>query len=151
MWNDLKNCKKLSEILVNLRIFICWILGTWVCTQILGNCIISTTPRIDIDGSGKITFPKFFVEIAFFQNISIGERLTKEAISDLKKNFKAVDIDNDGYITSLELYSAMRESGENPTMEDVEKLMGIGDTGITDGKIDFSEFIQVMTNTKISK
>ena len=77
--------------------------------------------------------------------------MTKEEISHLKKNFKAVDIDNDGYITSLELYSAMRESGGNPTMEDVEKLMGIGDNGITDGKIDFSEFIQVMTNTKISK
>ena len=117
----------------------------------LVTAVISPTPRIDIDGNGKITFPEFFVVLAFFRNLSIGEHLTKEEISNLRKDFKAYDIDNDGYITSLELYSAMRESGENPTMEDVEKLMGIGDTGITDGKIDFSEFIQVMTNTKISK
>ena len=63
----------------------------------------------------------------------------------------SIDIRITHRIHVLELYSAMRESGENPTLEDVEKLMGIGDNGITNGKIDFSEFVQVMTNTKISK
>ncbi len=59
-------------------------------------------------------------------------------------NFKKVfDKDGNGYITKNELRHLMNNIGENFTEKEIEEMIREADTD-GDGKVNYSEFVQIM-------
>jgi calmodulin len=62
----------------------------------------------------------------------------------LGTNFKKVfDKDGNGYITKNELRHLMNNIGENFTEKEIEEMIREADTD-GDGKVNYSEFVQIM-------
>lgn len=64
---------------------------------------------------------------------------------EIKEAFNVFDKDNDGFITIKELGTIMRSLGHNPTETELEEMIKLYDKDES-GTIDFSEFLDLMTN-----
>jgi calmodulin len=72
--------------------------------------------------------------------------ITDEQRKDLQDIFDQFDKDKDGKISGKELANAMESMGQNPTDEEINEMMREVDLN-QDGKIDFDEFMILMTKS----
>ena len=72
------------------------------------------------------------------------EYITDEQRKELQDIFDQFDKDKDGKISGKELANAMESMGQNPTDEEINEMMREVDLN-RDGKIDFDEFMAIMT------
>lgn len=77
------------------------------------------------------------------ENYSIIDNLTEEQIAEFKEAFQIFDKDGDGSITTKELGTVMRSLGQNPSDEEVRKMIDEVDEDKS-GTIDFKEFLGLM-------
>ena len=73
------------------------------------------------------------------------EYITDEQRKDYQDIFDQFDKDKDGKISGKELQNAMFSMGQNPTEDEINEMMREVDLN-QDGKIDFDEFMILMTN-----
>ncbi|OCT80914.1 plastin-1 [Xenopus laevis] len=77
--------------------------------------------------------------------------ITRDELEDLREAFNKVDIDNSGYVNDYELHELFREASLPlpgfQVREIIEKIFVEADHN-KDGKIDFEEFVSVMTDLK---
>ena len=96
--------------------------------------------QVDNDGSGSIDFEEFLDLIA-------GKMKTfGDTEKSIRKAFRVLDKDGDGFITVRELKDVMTKLGEKLTMKEVEELVNEADMN-GDGRIDMEEFVQMMITT----
>ena len=74
------------------------------------------------------------------------EYITDEQRKDLQDIFDQFDKDKDGKISGKELSNAMVSMGQNPTEEEINEMVREVDLN-QDGKIDFDEFMILMTKS----
>ena len=74
------------------------------------------------------------------------EFITDEQRKDLQDIFDQFDKDKDGKISGKELANAMFSMGQNPTDDEINEMMREVDLN-QDGKIDFDEFMILMTKS----
>ena len=74
------------------------------------------------------------------------EFITDEQRKDLQDIFDQFDKDKDGKISGKELANAMISMGQNPTDDEINEMMREVDLN-QDGKIDFDEFMILMTKS----
>ena len=72
--------------------------------------------------------------------------ITEEQIMEFKDAFSLFDKDNSGTITTEELGDVMRSLGQNPTEEDLQKMIDDVDQD-GDGTIDFPEFLTMLVRS----
>mmetsp|Transcript_14053 Transcript_14053/g.16451 ORF Transcript_14053/g.16451 Transcript_14053/m.16451 type:complete len:529 (+) Transcript_14053:442-2028(+) len=70
----------------------------------------------------------------------IARMLSEQEISSLMQQFRAIDIDGNGYVSVSELATAMRSVGLKTSNQTVEDLLKIMDED-GNGKIDYAEFV----------
>ena len=75
--------------------------------------------------------------------------LSPEELNELKEVFKTFDKDGDGTIDVEELGTALRSLGQNPTKEEVRKLIDETDKDGS-GCIEFDEFAKMMASRNAS-
>ena len=63
--------------------------------------------------------------------------------NSIRRAFRTLDKDGNGYITVRELKEVMSKLGEKLTTKEVEELVYESDTN-GDGRIDIDEFVQMM-------
>ncbi|UMM41613.1 hypothetical protein L5515_017799 [Caenorhabditis briggsae] len=90
----------------------------------------------DKDHDGNIDFQEFLV-IAKANPLSLS----------LKAVFEELDVDGDGYITRSELRTAFQRMGHSLSDQDIKAIYRHVDQN-NDGKINFSEFCEMMTRRK---
>ncbi|XP_065665877.1 calmodulin [Hydra vulgaris] len=73
------------------------------------------------------------------------DKLSEEQIKEFRDAFTAFDKDNNGFITSSELVTVLRSLGLNPTEKEICRIINEVDFD-GNGKIDFSEFVSLMTS-----
>merc|ERR1711874_688551 len=102
----------------------------------------------DDDGNGEVDFKEFIQGVSQFS-------VKGDKNSKLRFAFRIYDIDNDGFISNGELYQVMKMiSGTN--LKD-EQLQQVVDKSIImfdkdgKGKLDFSEFCQVISSTEVNQ
>lgn len=77
------------------------------------------------------------------RRVTTADNITEEQIAEFKDAFGLFDQDNSGTITTDELGDVMRSLGQNPTDEDLKKMVDeIDQDG--DGTIDFPEFLTML-------
>lgn len=69
--------------------------------------------------------------------------LDDEHISELRQIFRSFDLNNDGSLTQLELYSLLRSLGLNLSPTQLQTLTQKADTN-NNGLIEFSEFVALV-------
>ena len=74
------------------------------------------------------------------------EYISEEQRKELQDVFDQFDKDKDGKISGLELGNAMMSMGQSPTEEEINEMMREVDLN-QDGKIDFDEFMILMTRS----
>ena len=74
------------------------------------------------------------------------EYISEEQRKELQDVFDQFDKDKDGKISGLELRNAMVSMGQSPTEEEINEMMREVDLN-QDGKIDFDEFMILMTRS----
>ena len=74
------------------------------------------------------------------------EYISEEQRKELQDVFDQFDKDKDGKISGKELANAMISMGQNPTEEEINEMMREVDLN-QDGKIDFEEFMILMTKS----
>lgn len=90
---------------------------------------------IDYDGSGHIHYAEFIAAFSESQDLITHDRL--------EDSFDRIDSTGKGYISHDDLKNIL---GENHTKEAVNKMIEEGDFK-KNGKIDFDEFLQLMTDS----
>ena len=70
----------------------------------------------------------------------IASQLSGKQIQKLGSLFKQIDVNNDGFITTKELKSALDRQKQRKTMEEIEMMMKFVDTD-HNGKLNYTEFI----------
>ncbi|KAL4648861.1 centrin-2 [Arapaima gigas] len=76
--------------------------------------------------------------------------LTEELRQEIREAFELFDTDGSGYIDVKELKVAMRALGFEPKKEEIKRMISEVDKEGT-GKIDFSDFLTVMTQKMAEK
>lgn len=76
--------------------------------------------------------------------------LTEELRQEIREAFELFDTDGSGYIDVKELKVAMRALGFEPKKEEIKRMINEVDKEGT-GKIDFSDFLSVMTQKMAEK
>lgn len=74
---------------------------------------------------------------------TIIENLTEEQVAEFKEAFQIFDKNGDGSITVKELGTVMRSLGQNPSDEEIQKMINEVDEDKS-GTIDFNEFLGLM-------
>ena len=72
------------------------------------------------------------------------QQFTEEELAEYKEAFDLFDKDRDGAITTKELNEVMTALGQNPTEEDLKKMLQEVDTD-GNGIIDLNEFLTLIT------
>ena len=75
-------------------------------------------------------------------------RISGQKIEEMKKAFKLMDKNNDGFITKDELKILLQKIGEDSSDEAVNKIFKITDVS-GDDKIEFDEFVRASIQNKI--
>ncbi|XP_061172568.1 uncharacterized protein LOC133181934 isoform X2 [Saccostrea echinata] len=93
--------------------------------------------EVDNDGNGTIEFEEFhtFIKRSYKKPDDIKH--------DLKKAFRVLDINGDGFISKEELREVLTKMGETLTDQEVDEMMEKADKN-KDGKIDYDEYVDVM-------
>ncbi|WAR19123.1 CALM-like protein [Mya arenaria] len=92
--------------------------------------------QVDADGSGTIEFEEF-AEMMRHRWETVDEK------EELRRSFRVFDRDGDGFISEAELRCIMTQLGEMTDAE-VTDMMKQAD-GDGDGKINYEEFVRMMT------
>lgn len=93
---------------------------------------------IDVNNNGTVEMSEFL------DMMKMNSKVTTSIQSDVESAFKCMDLDNDGFISPDELKTAIqRLAGNLMTDEDAAHMFNTADLN-GDGKIDFSEFKQMM-------
>jgi Ca2+-binding EF-hand superfamily protein len=74
----------------------------------------------------------------------VRQKLAKRPLFDCYDAFKALDKDNNGYISINEFRDLLAEHGQFPANKDLLNLMKRYDKN-HDGKVSYSEFVQELT------
>lgn len=77
------------------------------------------------------------IKLKTFAVTCIASQLPGKEIEKLGKLFKQVDTNQDGFVTTKELKSALDKQREKTTLEEVERLMNFIDTD-HNGKINYT-------------
>ena len=88
--------------------------------------------KVDRDGNGEIDFREFM-------KLMESNHFIPSADEEIKGLFEAIDTDNDGYITEVEVGEMMKKLGEKVRKKDIRKMVKEADKN-KDGKISFIEF-----------
>jgi len=106
--------------------------------------LAKTVKELDDDNSGQIDEREF---MAWIEKISDNEALDltdPEAIEEfVDVIFAAIDIDNDGNVTTEELRTTLNSLGQNLEFEDVREIMADIDKDMS-GSVDKEEFLQMI-------
>ena len=73
----------------------------------------------------------------------MADQLTEEQVAEFKDCFSLFDKDGSGKITTKDLGTCMRSSGQNPTEAELKGMIKEVD-GDENGTIDFAEFLSMM-------
>lgn len=99
--------------------------------------ILNFIKEVDSDNSGSINFDEFSVMMVDkMRNIDNEE--------DIVEAFKVFDMDNKGYITTVELRHILTNLGEKLTDQEITDMMREAD-GDGDGVINYKDFVKIMT------
>ena len=96
--------------------------------------------QIDGDGSGSIDFTEFLELIADKM------KTICENDASIRRAFRVLDKDCNGYISVEELRDVMTKLGEKLTEKEVAEMVQEADNN-GDGIIDMEEFVEMMMNT----
>ncbi|XP_043693360.1 probable calcium-binding protein CML23 [Telopea speciosissima] len=104
--------------------------------------------EIDTDGDGFIDLQEF---ADFHRGVNNGDaRSTVDGMRELKDAFNLFDRDKNGLISVTELYSILKNLGENCSLHDCSKIISSFDAD-DDGNVNFVEFKKMMmTNSRAS-
>mmetsp|Transcript_81895 Transcript_81895/g.198441 ORF Transcript_81895/g.198441 Transcript_81895/m.198441 type:complete len:156 (-) Transcript_81895:38-505(-) len=73
----------------------------------------------------------------------MADTLSEDQIAEFKEAFSLFDVNGDGSITTDELGTVMRSLGQDPSEEELQKMVDeVDEDG--DGTIDFDEFLAMM-------
>ena len=93
--------------------------------------------EVDIDGNGEVDFNEFV--------LLMSKRLkATEQEDNLQDAFNIFDESGNGEIVASNLFNVLQKLGENITLEEINEMISQIDIN-GDGKIDYSEFVQLMT------
>ena len=92
--------------------------------------------EVDLNGDGTIDFKEFLC-------LMVKKMDDTDIDLELQDAFKFLDMDKDGYITSLELRNGMNNLGDEYTPEEAEEMIKEGDLD-NDGKINYDEFMKII-------
>ena len=74
----------------------------------------------------------------------MAKELSETQIEELREAFLLFDKNGDGTITTVELGTAMRSLGQNPTKEELQEMINeVDEDG--NGTIEFDEFLVMMS------
>ena len=101
--------------------------------------------EFDMDGSGAVDISEFLMLMGNSKNKGLQELFHRAIVlrSAIRKKFEEFDKNGDGFVTKKELKSVMRKKG-NLTDKQLDELVKGSDVN-GDGKIDYTEFIVMMT------
>ena len=105
--------------------------------------IAALTLEFDLDGNGTIDICEFLILMSNRKN----KKLIQKAIvlrSAIRKAFKEFDSDGNGYITKKEFKHVLSRRKGRVTEAQIEAMIKDADVN-SDGKIDYDEFVMVMT------
>ncbi|XP_037075106.1 calmodulin-like [Pollicipes pollicipes] len=93
--------------------------------------------KVDQEGIGQIEFNEFLQMMA-------RKMSGMESEDELKEAFRVFDKDDDGFLSVAELRHIMTSMGEKMTKNEVDDMISEADKD-GDGKINYQEFVQVLT------
>ncbi|KAI9332063.1 hypothetical protein BDR26DRAFT_869592 [Obelidium mucronatum] len=94
--------------------------------------------EVDGDGNGNIDFEEFITMMA-------RKLKDSDAEAEIREAFRVFDKDGVGYITVAQLRQVMQNLGENLTEQEINEMFSEADID-GDGRIDFDEFVSMMTS-----
>ena len=98
---------------------------------------------IDKDGDGTVNLAEFLTN----QKDKTKHDLIHRALvhrSKIRKEFEKFDKDNSGFVTEDEILQVMQARGAKITADDLKEMLKKSDEN-DDGKIDYEEFVMLMT------
>ena len=99
--------------------------------------------RIDYDGNGTVNLAEYYLSQ---RNMSHRDLVHRALVhrSGIRKEFQRFDMDNSGYVTEDELLEVIHARGAKFSMKQIRMTLQETDTN-DDGKIDYEEFVALMT------
>ncbi len=94
--------------------------------------------EVDLEGNGVINFHEFI----YLMTKQMKENDTEEELIEV---FKIFDRDGDGYINSHELRSVLSSLCEETNPDEIEEMIKEADID-GDGKVDYEEFVKMVTS-----
>ena len=94
--------------------------------------------EVEYDRNGALNFPEFLTLMATQMKLL-------EDGKEILHQFRALDRDGNGLISSEDLHYVLTNLGEEPTDEDVNEIINEADLN-EDNQIDYGEYITMMTN-----
>ncbi|XP_067324502.1 calmodulin-like [Anolis sagrei] len=94
---------------------------------------------VEANHNGKVDFPKFLALVA--KNMKSNE----DQEAEIREAFRVFDKNGNGYITVGELRHVMTNLGEKLTDAEVDQMIKEADLD-GDGKVNYEEFVRVMTD-----
>ena len=94
----------------------------------------------DSNDNGTMEFSEFLEMVSQKEGNS-----TVDSENETRKTFLAFDLNRDGYISKSELRKAMENLGENPTDEEIDKMMQEADVN-HDNLISYEEFVKIVNS-----
>ncbi|MED6195378.1 putative calcium-binding protein cml14 [Stylosanthes scabra] len=113
----------------------------------MGNQIHLLWTNMDVNGNGYVEFDELACAILPDPRNEDEDYLLRDHHELLVSVFRSFDHDGDGYISAMELATAMARMGQPLTYGELREMVTVaGDDG--DGAISFNEFASVMVRLK---